>query len=67
MATILLGDPPPVRDLGWLAIAVFRELNGRRASRITNDDVVNLVIWIASSNPELSDIAERLGILTSNL
>jgi hypothetical protein len=29
--------------------------------------VVDLVMWIASSNPELSDVAERLGNLTSNL
>ena len=114
LATMLLGDPPPVRDLGllgsaasrpstsafgrdaypdliikaaallqsivnnhslidgnkrlgWLATAVFLEINGCRASSITNDDVVDLVMWIASSNPELSDVSERLGGLTSNL
>jgi len=114
LATMLFGDPPPVRDLGllgsaasrpstsafgsdaypdlitkaaallqsivnnhslidgnkrlgWLATAVFLEINGCRASSITNDDVVDLVMWIASSNPELSDVSERLGGLTSNL
>jgi death-on-curing protein len=108
LARNLLGDPPPIRDigllgsaaarpqatafgqdaypdlitkaaallqsivnnhalvdgnkrLGWLAAAVFLELNGSRASRASNDDVYNLVIWIASSNPELDEIATRLG------
>jgi death-on-curing protein len=55
------------KRLGWLATAVFLELNGCRASSITNDDVFDLVMWIASSNPDLSDVAERLGNLTSNL
>lgn len=114
LATMLLGDPPPVRDLGllgsaasrpattafgedaypdlitkaaallqsivnnhslvdgnkrlgWLATAVFLEINGCRASHITNDEVFDLVMWIASSNPELVDVAERLRGLTSNL
>jgi death-on-curing protein len=107
LARILLGDPPPIRDvgllgsaaarpgatafgrdaysdvvtkaaallqsivnnhalvdgnkrLGWLATAVFLELNGVAASRATNDDVYELVIWVASSNPELDDIAASL-------
>lgn len=114
LATMLLGDPPPVRDLGllgsaasrpattafgedaypdlitkaaallqsivnnhslvdgnkrlgWLATAVFLEINGCHASHVTNDDVVDLVMWVASSNPELVDVAERLRGLTSNL
>ena len=107
LARILLGDPPPIRDigllgsaaarpqttafgedaypdlvtkaaallqsivnnhalvdgnkrLGWLATAVFLELNGLKASRATNDDVYELVVWIAASNPDLNDIATRL-------
>ena len=107
LARALLGDPPPVRDvgllgsaaarpqatafgqdaypdlvakaaallqsivdnhalvdgnkrLGWLATAVFLELNGVKASRASNDDVYELVIWIASSNPDLDDIITRL-------
>jgi hypothetical protein len=43
-----------------LATAVFLELNGVTASRASNDDVYELVIWIASSNPELAEIAARL-------
>jgi death-on-curing protein len=107
LARSLLGDPPPIRDigllgsaaarpqttafgedaypdvltkasallqsivnnhalvdgnkrLGWLAAAVFLELNGIKASRASNDDVYELVIWIASSNPDLDEITARL-------
>jgi death-on-curing protein len=48
------------KRLGWLATAVFLELNGRTTSTISNDDVFNLVIWVASNNPELKDVADRL-------
>jgi death-on-curing protein len=48
------------KRLGWLATAVFLELNGVKASRASNDDVYDLVIWIASSNPELAEMAARL-------
>jgi len=107
LARKLLGDPPPIRDigllgsaaarpqatafgqdaypdlltkaaallqsivndhalvdgnkrLGWLATAVFLELNGIKASKISNDDVYELVIWIASNNPALDEITTRL-------
>ena len=110
LASALLGDPPPIRDvgllgsaaarpqatafghdaypdvitkaaallqsivnnhslvdgnkrLGWLATAVFLELNGFNASKISNDDVYDLVIWIASNNPSLEDISTRLSRL----
>ncbi|MEO8267651.1 MAG: Fic family protein [Ilumatobacteraceae bacterium] len=48
------------KRLGWLAAAVFLEVNGIRASRASNDDVYGLVIWIASSNPDLDEITARL-------
>ena len=48
------------KRLGWLATAVFLELNGITASRASNDDVYALVMWIASSNPDLDDITTRL-------
>ncbi len=107
LARDLLGDPPPIRDigllgsaaarpqttafgedaypdllskaaallqsivnnhalvdgnkrLGWLAIAVFLELNGIGASRASNDDIYELVVWVAASNPDLDDITTRL-------
>ena len=110
LARELLGDPPPIRDigllgsaaarpqatafgadaypdlitkaaallqsivnnhalvdgnkrLGWLSTAVFLELNGIKASRAPNDDVYELVVWVASSNPDLADITERLRVL----
>jgi death-on-curing protein len=107
LARTLLGDPPPIRDvgllgsaaarpqatafgedaypdllaksaallqsivnshalvdgnkrLGWLATAVFLELNGVNATRASNDDVYELVMWVAASNPDIDDIATRL-------
>ncbi len=107
LARTLLGDPPPIRDigllgsaaarpqttafgqdayrdlptkaasllqsivnnhalvdgnkrLGWLATAVFLELNDVKASLASNDEVYELVIWIASSNPDLDKITTRL-------
>src|SRR5688500_19592462 len=110
LARALLGDPPPIRDvgllgsaaarpqatafgqdaypdvltkaaallqsivnnhalvdgnkrLGWLATAVFLELNAVNASKVSNDDVYDLVIWVASTNPPLEDITTRLSSL----
>ena len=107
LARTLLGDPPPIRDigllgsavarpqtsvfgedaypdvyskaaallqsivnnhplvdgnkrLGWLATAVFLELNDVQASKASNDDVYDFVIWVASSNPALDVITPRL-------
>jgi death on curing protein len=107
LARTLLGDPPPIRDigllgsaaarpqttafgrdaypdvitkaaallqstvinhalvdgnkrLGWVATAVFLELNGVNAARATNADVYDLVIWVASRNPDLDEIVVRL-------
>ena len=51
------------KRLGWLATAVFLELNGFNASKISNDDVYDLVIRIASTNPALEDIATELSRL----
>lgn len=114
LAALLLGDPPPVRDigllgsavarpqttvfgrdaypdvvtkacallqsivnnhalvdgnkrLGWLATAVFLELNGVAASHLSNDDVFDLVIWIASSHPPLEAMVERVAHLLATL
>lgn len=107
LACRLLGDPPPIRDigllgsaaarpgttafgqdaypdlttkaaallqsiainhalvdgnkrLGWLATAVFLEINGVEASRLSNKVVYDFVMWVASTNPELDQIVARL-------
>jgi len=107
LARRLLGDPPPVRDLGllgsavarpgtsafgrdaypdlltkaasllqsivnnhalvdgnkrlgWLTTAVFLEVNGVDAAAADNDEVFDLVMWVAASDPALDDIVDRL-------
>lgn len=53
------------KRLGWLATAVFLELDGFNASKVSNDSVYDLVIWIASTNPSLDDITSRLSSLVA--
>jgi death-on-curing protein len=48
------------KRLGWLATAVFLELNGARPSRAPNDDVYDLVMSIAAGDPPLDEIAAAL-------
>ena len=107
LASRLLGDPPPIRDvgllesavarprtvvfgveayetiwtkaaallqsivnnhalidgnkrLGWLASAVFLELNDIPISLASNDDVYELVLSVASGSPDVEEIAKRL-------
>jgi death-on-curing protein len=107
LATLLLGGPPPIRDvgllgsaaarpqttvfgedaypdvwtkaaallqsivknhalidgnkrLGWLATAVFLELNGVKATRASNDDIYDLVMDVAAHQREVEEIADRL-------
>mgnify|MGYP002683246449 CR=1 FL=1 len=48
------------KRLGWLATAVFLELNRVEASKVANDDVYDFVMWVASTNPSLDDITARL-------
>jgi len=49
--------------LGWLATAVFLELNGIKASKISDEQVYELVVWAASSSASLDDITTRLAAL----
>ncbi len=107
LATMLLGDPPPVRDLGllgsaaarpqttvfgtdaypdawakaaalmqstvknhplvdgnkrlgWLATAVFLELNSVTVAAASNDDVYELVIGVAGGRQGVDEIAALL-------
>ena len=51
------------KRLGWLATAVFLELNGIKASKISNEQVYELVMWIATSSASLDEIRIRLAAL----
>ena len=46
--------------LGWLATAVFLEINGVEISLASNDDVYNLVMDVAAGEPTIDTLAERL-------
>ena len=48
------------KRLGWLATAVFLEINGVEISRASNDDVVVLVVDVAAGQHSVATIAERL-------
>ena len=48
------------KRLGWLATAVFLEINGIEISRASNDDVYDLVIDVAAGQPTVDAISERL-------
>lgn len=45
------------KRLGWLATAVFLELNGETPSKLSNDVVYELVYGVAAGNFELDEIA----------
>jgi death-on-curing protein len=53
------------KRLGWLATAVFLELNDASVAGATNDDVYDLVITVASTKTTLEDIASRLAAFAS--
>ncbi len=46
--------------LGWLATAVFLDLNGIDVSGVPNDDVYEFVMSVAGQNPTLEEITRRL-------
>ena len=48
------------KRLGWLATAVFLELNGVGVTSAANDDVYGLVMHVASEAPDIEEIANRL-------
>ena len=48
------------KRLGWLATAVFLELNGQPASQLTNDVVYDLVYALASGDLEVDEIASLI-------
>ena len=48
------------KRLGWLATAVFLEINGASVAAATNDDVFDLVMSVASSESTVEEITARL-------
>ncbi len=48
------------KRLGWLATAVFLEVNGASVAQARNDDVYELVMEVASSRLDLGQITRRL-------
>ena len=48
------------KRLGWLATAVFLEINGIEISTADNDAVYELVIEVAAAQPSVDEIAHRL-------
>ncbi|MDE0666592.1 MAG: type II toxin-antitoxin system death-on-curing family toxin [Acidimicrobiaceae bacterium] len=59
----IVGNHPLIdgnKRLGWLATAVFLELNGVGITTAPNDDVYRLVMRVASESPEVEEIARWL-------
>jgi death-on-curing protein len=48
------------KRLGWVATAVFLQVNGASVAQATNDDVYDLVMEVASTPVELRAVAARL-------
>jgi death-on-curing protein len=48
------------KRLGWLATAVFLEINDTSVTAASNDDVYDLVMAVAAGQSTLEQIAERL-------
>lgn len=48
------------KRLGWLATAVFLELNGITVTRAPNDAAYDFVMWATTNVRDIDEIAERL-------
>ena len=55
------------KRLGWLATAVFLDLNGIDVSIAGNDDVYDLVIDVAAAEHSVAEVAEKLAALAHRL
>lgn len=53
------------KRLGWLATAVFLELNGIEIAMAHNDAVYELVMDVAAGRPSVDEIAHRLRALVA--
>ena len=54
------------KRLGWVATAVFLEINGRSVAHVSNDEVFASVMHVAANSPPLSDIVLSLRALTGD-
>ena len=54
------------KRLGWLATAVFLDLNGGDPTLATNDQVYELILSVASGNPDIEKIAKELSDICSS-
>ena len=48
------------KRLGWLATAVFLQLNGEEATHASNDEVYDFVMDVAAGQQSVTEIAEGL-------
>lgn len=53
------------KRLGWLATAVFLEINGVSVIHVSNDDIYRFVIDVAANNPSFEHIAAALRALVT--
>lgn len=51
------------KRLGWLSTAVFLQINEVVVSHLHNNDVYDLVLWVASESPSHGAITNRLRTL----
>ena len=51
------------KRLGWLSTAVFLQINEVVVSHLHNNDVYDLVLWVASESPSHGAITHRLRTL----
>ncbi len=55
------------KRLGWLATAVFLELNGETPSKLSNDVVYDLVYSVASGKLSIDEIASLIRVAVDDL
>ncbi len=48
------------KRLGWLSCAVLLDLNGVDPTRASNDDVFELVMWVAAEQGDIDEVTSRL-------
>lgn len=54
------------KRLGWLACAIFLDINGIDPTRASNDDVFELVMHVAAHPIEIENLARHLRSIVGN-